>query len=281
MLSWLKRRPKAEREVKKALGDFELPTFPAVVNKAMAMLRNPETPLGDVGDVLVSDPGVSAKLLNVANSTSYALRHPVKSVGHAVSLLGRSEVEGLLLGVAVSKALPKRAPGINGTLFWTAACRRASLAGVIARETAPRARSEVFTAALLQDMALPLLASSVGDRYVPLLDAWRGGDGSLAELERDAFGWDHAVVAGWMSERWKFPGGLVDALGAHHDEGSQGDARQILSLVSVIGEGEVDHERGQIIDLVQARYGIPPEKAEAWATAGFEDADELRRLLAA
>ena len=114
MLGWFKRKKKEDPKAQLAasLGDFTLPNFPAVANRVLGLLRDPDVPLDAAGDALAEDPGLSAKVLGIANSSACALRHPVRSVSHATSLLGRSTVESLLLGVVVQSSLPR--PEITG-----------------------------------------------------------------------------------------------------------------------------------------------------------------------
>jgi len=275
VLAWLQRKPNAEKQVRKALGAFELPTFPAVVARALSKLRDPEATLPEIASLLELDPGVTTRLLGVANSTAFALRHPVRSVAHAVSLLGRAEVESLLLGISITRALPSDpGAGYEHGRFWTAATRRAAVGRALAQQIERSRTSEVFTSALLQEMAIPLLVKATGERYAPLLEAWRAGEAALETMERDTFGWDHATVAGWMAERWSFPAGIANAIGAHHD-----GAGDVIDLVSTLGEGDDERERERIIERVHALAGIPRGRAALLVEEGFTEADDLRRAL--
>ena len=136
------------------LSGVELPTFPAVVMNAIEQLADPDVALDHVGDVLARDPGVSVQLLSVVNSAAFSPRNQVRSVHQAVVMLGRNEVESMLLSVAVHRSLPRdHAVGYEPDRFWAAAARRASVAVTFAEVVDPARRSEHFTAALLQDMA--------------------------------------------------------------------------------------------------------------------------------
>jgi hypothetical protein len=76
---------------------------------------------------------------------------------------------------------------------------------------------EVFTAALLQDMAVPLLAKELPDAYSKLFDArirsafrYR-----LSELEVYAFGWNHASAAKIVAQQWNLPESLAKLIEVH------------------------------------------------------------------
>ena len=279
MLGWFKRKKKDDpkEQLAAALGDFSLPNFPAVANRVLGLLRDPDVPLDAAGDALSEDPGVSAKLLGIANSSAFALRHPVRSVGHATSLLGRSTVESLLLGVVVQSTLPKpQIAGFDQRRFWRAAARRASAAKALADVLHPRTKSESFTASLREDMAVPLIGAAKGGDYGAVLEQWHADGGDLADLEREALGFDHAVVAGWVAQSWKLPENLADAIGSHHDvEALEYDGPPpAVALVAPLGE---DEDRGfdQVVEVTHARFGLPTETVVQLLRDAFVSADEI------
>ena len=47
-----RRKPTARDEIKKALNDVKLPTFPKVAHETMRMLRDPDTPTKRISDTL-------------------------------------------------------------------------------------------------------------------------------------------------------------------------------------------------------------------------------------
>lgn len=92
------------------------------------------------------------------------------------------------------------AAGFDSERFWKTAARRASVARAVADHMDPSRRSESFTAALLQDMAIPVLIQARGQEYLSLLQGWYAGDGDVASMEREAFDWDRGQVAKRMCE---------------------------------------------------------------------------------
>ncbi len=266
MLSWLRRKKEDPKQaLASALGSFELPTFPNVVLQALGELRDPNSSLAHVGRIISSDPRASTRMLSIANSAAYALKHPVRDVEHAASLLGRSEVESLLLSVGVQASIPQGPKrGYDPTAFWSLATRRAATARSLATRVAPSKKGECFTGALLQDMAIPLLAHARSDQYGPLLEAWHGGEVRLWEAEHQELGFNHAVVAGWMCESWKFPDRLRDTIGAHHDAEHEADspdvAAQCVAVVGLLGSASESHE--EFVETAHQVLGLPKEQLE-------------------
>ena len=268
----------AEEELKQILGGYELPTFPAVYLKALQQVRDDRTAATALADTLATDPGLTMRLLRTVNSAAFGLRSQIKSVHHAVSLLGRAHIESTLLSLASHSALPADpAPGFDPARFWKTAARRAATARALADTSGPSERSECFTAALLQDMALPMLANRFGAPYAQLLERWHTGDGELHLMEREAFGWDHARVAALMCAGWRFPKSIAEAIASHHGCDDP-DVHQLrpVTLVAWIRETDEDPaDLGMLVEQVHMTIGMEPDRVRALIDESFRNAEEI------
>ncbi|MGB5306156.1 MAG: HDOD domain-containing protein [Gammaproteobacteria bacterium] len=284
MLQLFKRKNHSPREEMQAvLGDYELPSFPVIVLNALEKVRDEQASPTAIAEVVASDPGLTVQLLKTVNSAAYSLKHKVENIDHAVSLLGRGELETILISVGVREVLPVvEIPGFDMQRFWCTAARRAATARALADLIDPSRRSESYTAALLQDMAIPVLAQRRPDDYGPLLERWHATDNAdLAELERAAFGWDHAMVAMWMCADWDFPERLIQAIGAHHGNGADGlAALPAVSLVALLRESERNPGVQALIDAAVSSHGLAPEQLDELVTASFEAAEDIARMFA-
>lgn len=278
LLSWARTDPVAN--LRAVVGDQELPSFPAVTLKALGLIRDENSTAGEIADVVVADPGVSVHLLQTVNSAAYALRRSVESVHQAVSLLGRNELESLLISTAVGRVLPKApAMGFDPKRFWVTSTRRAVAARTLADRVNPAIRSQCFTAALLQDMAIPLLAHRRADSYGEVLSRWHRGAEDLPSIERALLGWDHALVASWMAEHWKMPKALVAAIRAHHETDDAASALAPVSLVAHLRE--VNDELGieRLVIKAESDLLIPRDEATRLVQESFQAADRDMTML--
>jgi HD-like signal output (HDOD) protein len=64
---------------------------------------------------------------------------------------------------------------------------------------------DLFAAALLQDMAIPLLLRELPDQYQHLIERCGQERLRLSQLEREVFGWDHAEAAAALVRNWRLP----------------------------------------------------------------------------
>ena len=271
-----------EAELKQILDGYELPTFPAIYLEALRQVRDADSSATALADTLATDPGLTMRLLRTVNSAAFGLRSQIKSVHHAVSLLGRSSIESMLLSLASHSALPSDpTPGFDPKRFWKTAARRAATARALADASDPSGRSECFTAALLQDMALPMLSDRFGNAYAELLERWHTGDGELQVMEREQFGWDHARVAVLLCAQWSFPESIAEAISAHH--GSDDPEIHQLQPVNLVARiREVDDGPGleRFIEEVHATLGLEPDRVRELVDESFHDAEEIAQQFA-
>ena len=269
----------SKKALQRALGDYQMPMFPAVAMKAMKLLRNDQVSLSSVAQVIMSDPGISTSMLAVVNSAANAMKHPVSSVPQAAALLGRSQVESILVSVAVGRSLPAKSEYLDMTQFWRAAARRASIASGFAAKLHPTTQSTSYTAGLLQDMAVPLLMESKKNSYAKLFLEWQECDGDIAEQERELFAWTHAEVAGWMCKEWNFPEALSSAIATHHDSAENENAPEpAVLLVSLIRGPDDAQGIETLVEHAVANYNLTGDECTAIVATGYEQGDETAKL---
>jgi HD-like signal output (HDOD) protein len=281
MLNFFKKKQIDPKEQMKAvLGDYELPSFPVIVMNALEKVRNTEASNSEISELVATDPGLSVRLLRTVNSAAYALKHKVNNIDHAVSLMGRGELESILISMAVHEVMPvENTPVFDAQRFWGTAARRAALARGLADQIDPSSRSESFTAALLQDMAIPILARQRADDYGPVLEHWYANGIDLATLERETFGWDHATVAMWMCDDWGFPDRIAEAIGAHH--GTKDDelvALPAVSLVSFLREQEEASGVEQLIENAYENHGLSRDQVAELVDTSFASAVDITSM---
>jgi HD-like signal output (HDOD) protein len=285
MFSWFRRRRQDPRkELLGALGSAELPTFPPLLTQILQDLRAEDLPLTKIGQRVGQDPTLTVKVLKTVNSAGFGLRRRVESVPHAVTLLGRARLESIILPLAVGEALPAEGgPGFEPRRFWHAAARRAAVARGLAHLLDPSSRDLSYTAGLLQDMAIPLLVHNRPDSYGPVLERWHAGEGPLHELEREAFGWTHADVAGWLCADWGLPEPLAAAITAHHGASDpELQAPAPVRLVALLDEAPDDAlDLKPLLTMASEGYKANAEQVMEIISDALGGAGEVARLFAA
>jgi len=267
------------RRLRQALPDYQLPSFPDVVARVRDLVRDPKASLAQLGDAIAQDPGLSTKVLSVVNSGAVYLRSPVDTVRQAVAMLGMSNVETLVVAVSAKSVLPSSSGSPIVASFWRSAARRAAVGQALAGALHPATRSESFTLGLLQDMAVPLLATRRPEVYQGVWEAWQREGGALEDHERAAMGFSHGEVAGWMCEAWQLPESFSDAIHAHHDDPTAESpcppAVRIAAALEVDGPG---WERARLTEELERAPDLAPENVSAVIEQMLPAAQSLEAL---
>ena len=281
MFLFFKSKSDPKEKLKKTLKGYELPSFPAVVMQILQKIRSPYSSAASIAESLALDPGISVKLLRIANSAAFSPTKRVENLTQAIALVGISQLESLVLGVGVSKGMPKQSCQWHDPAeFWLTSAKRAILASELARHLCPAKESECFTAAFLQDLALPFLACHRSDIYAPIFKQWHLEGGDLAELERQHFEWDHAEVASWICAEWGLPENIAAAIRGHHGEDiPEHKTLAPVRLVSILREDESNSGIEEMVLSARDKFGMDEETVRAMIEPSFEKASELARLI--
>jgi HD-like signal output (HDOD) protein len=241
------------------LEGFELPRFSDTTLQILEVLRSEQGAADAVAEVIERDPGLSVRVLGMVNSAGFGARSEVGGLAHAIQLVGRASLERLVISLAVEDALPSNAPGVNGARFWQLSARRGAVARQLAAALCPSEASMHFTAAMLSDMAVPLLALRITDEYGEVLARRDAGEGELQELELEAFGWNHAEAGAWMCDQWELPKALSDLIRDHPPaDGPRGP----VALAGMLDEVDPEKDAGRVAEIGGADWDTPPDLLE-------------------
>ena len=263
------------KELAEVVGDDAVPAFPASTTTILRQLRDLDIGVDEIAESLQYDPGLVVRVLKTVNSAAFGLSVRIADIGHAVHLMGRSQLESIVLALTVKQVLPEQAvQGFDAARYWQTAARRAALARTLADQLHPATQADCFTSGLLQDMAVPVLACRK-DEYGQLLCEWHAHSGSnLAHLERDSFGWDHGQLGALMGESWALPEPLIATIRAHHPGGSELETEPAVQLVGLLREHADDSDQDLLIEEAR-NFGLDPD----WTRCAIDRSEEQARDL--
>jgi HD-like signal output (HDOD) protein/CheY-like chemotaxis protein len=247
-----------------------LPSMPELFHRITKELRDEKCSLDDVGDIIATDIGMTAKLLKLVNSAFFGLRRQVNNPHEAVTFLGLDTIKALVLAVNAFDSFEDKEPGpLSIDRLWAHSMSIGNWCKNIARhENCSDAEvDECFISGMLHDVGKLALSSNLSKEYQECLKIAETENISIHAAEEKVFGANHADVGGYLLSLWGLPGRVVDAIASHHNPSS--------SLVPGFGPLAAVHaadvfaseaEEGAAITLdeeyIQAR--ALREKLEAW-----------------
>jgi putative nucleotidyltransferase with HDIG domain len=210
-------------ELKELTGKIvSLPSIPSLYYSIMDALQDPNCSTDRIGEVVSSDPAMTAKLLQLVNSAFFGFARNVSSSAEAVQLLGLDRIRGLALSLLIFNAFESRKlQALSIEAVWKHSLKTALGAQRIAQmETDDEAIGEQsFTAGLLHDLGKLIFADSLPEKYAAALSQSTKEKRPLVQQEIQTFGASHAELGAYVLEMWGLPVPLVEAVAWHHAPG--------------------------------------------------------------
>jgi putative nucleotidyltransferase with HDIG domain len=255
-----------------------LPSAPAIYREMIEELNSPGASIPKVAGIIAKDVGMTAKILQLANSAFFGLYQHVNNMERALTLLGIDTVVALVLTVHIfTPPSGSLAPGFSITALWNHSMATAFAAKAIAREEKlDRADMEdAFMGGLIHDVGKLVLAASLAESYGEVITRVRELDCPLWIAEQEVLGTTHAAVGAYLMGVWGIPDRIVEAIAFHHSPMTCPDrAFSPLTAVHVgnaLAQAEQSGGKAKTSETLDMNYlawlGLA-ERLALWSSAG-------------
>ncbi len=266
-----------------------VPSLPSVVIKLRQYLNDPDVSFDQLAKVIEYDPGLTANVLQLANSAYFGWSRTIKTVKEAITRLGTNRIFQMVLCMSVAPLVrkPIRGYDLDSSDLWEHSIATAICAEQLAQSLAIRNVEEAFTAGLLHDMGKIVLGTFVEVDDEPIKEIVAKDHLSFNEAEMMVLGIDHAEVAGELLRAWNLPDEVVAAARWHHAPSRCGEEHQVIcDLIHVADVLCLNMGWGLGVDGLQYRYdersglrlGLKSQTAEGVMSKVMLGVDELRIL---
>lgn len=267
-----------------------LPSMPEALVRITELINDPDSQMTDIAHAIATEPAIALKTLRIVNSAYYGLGQEVKTVEHAVVLLGMKVIKNLVLTATVFQAIEGAAERF---LKHSIGCGIAMR--TLAQTESLRARfespEEAFLYGLLHDIGKVILAEYLPDECERVNERARDEGLAWHEAERAVIGVDHAELGARLAMKWKLDSAMVAAIEAHHDiQRAPGEYRSHAAALAVAnylaGASGYGCEAQPVLQMDATTWeatGLSAETLDAIANRFFSaipDIDDLLMLAA-
>ncbi len=253
----------------------DLPAMPAVADKVMKMVADPNTTTEQFQKVISADQALAARILKIANSVFYASVRKINTISDAIVMIGFNTLRSIVL-TASSRDIYKRF-GLTEKMLWEHSMGAAISASIIAKELRIVNHEEAYLGGLLHDVGKVVLNNSDPQKFSKVMERVYNEHISFRMVEQEVFGFSHVDVGAMVIRKWKLSETLEMAIRNQYNPTWLSSDPNLMKLAAVVNLANqfclklgIGH-REPVADLLL-------EKEEAFAILKM-DAGRLPELL--
>ena len=277
----------SDERIRAAVGGCDaLPTLPSLYAEITQAAESQTANAKTLAQIISRDMAMSAKLLQLVNSSFFGIGRRVSSIEQAVALLGMVRIKALVLSESIFKqfALPKKTAGLSVDGLWAHSLLVADVARNISREEGQGGDrpDQAFTAGVLHDVGKLILMSRQTDAFEAILNRAQALRAPLWLIEMDVFGVTHAQIGAYLLNLWGLPPRIAEAVELHHTPSSIAyDGLCALTVVhaanALVGEQEKPEPSGAAscaLDMTYLRRTGLEHRHERWREIAAETCEK-------
>ncbi len=189
---------------------------PLIYHRLNTKIADPCSSVKDIGQIIADDPGLTVRLLKLANSPLYGLQK-VESIDRAITLIGTRELRDLALAVSTMESFPGiPAELLDMTKFW----QHSIACGIIARNLAIYQRElsteRFFVAGILHDLGQLVICKLLPEIVTKLIADCKAKRLPYPQAEKNHLGFNHAELGAALLDSWKIPKNIAEPVACHH-----------------------------------------------------------------
>ncbi len=212
-----------------------LPPSPQIFGKLSKLLKDTNTGLGDITELVNTDSSLTTQVLRLSNSAFFNQGSSVDTLDEAINRIGFRELFKLVGMAAASQVFSQRnvTYDVDGSLLWENSLA-VGLAMEILANTIGEDEQEAYTLGLLRSMGkmvIDLCAKEEGT--YPSYPKEGEGSLPLIEWEENNFGITNPIVSGFLLNSWNFPGETAQTIQFQYDPASSTHSSPNIRLLNI------------------------------------------------
>ena len=181
-----------------------LPTLPTVATKILSLSEDSLSASEEITNVISHDQALTAKLLKLVNSSFFGFSGKIKTIKHAVVILGLNDVKNIALASSTFEVFSSQTTIKKlGDSLWHHSAASATISRTIADSLGLKDKNDYFVCGLLHNIGMLLLAVKIPDVTEDIIKMTDGNIKEIRKSEEDLLGVNHSVIGGRLAQQWE------------------------------------------------------------------------------
>lgn len=248
-------------------GMSDLVSLPQVGMRVIEMVESPKYSAMDIGKAISQDPGLTARLLKIANSPFYGQSARIDTVSRAVTLLGSQQIRNLVIATTTIHAfdgIPNDLISMEDFWYHSIACGLA--AKYLSTQLRGIEQEAMFIAGLLHDIGQLVIFNKLPEqaREVLLHVEDDPEEPEIYQIEARLLGFDHAQVGMELLKQWHLPPLFQECTAYHHNIEMASEYPREVALIHIANSIAV------MAELNSTHDEHPAINERAWEISGLD-----------
>jgi len=284
--------------VDEILENVKLPTLSKTLNDIIELEKiNPVSIFNDIIKIIEKDPMLSVHIMKVANSPLLGFAKTVRSISHAVSLLGITQIRNIAFSFSVFDFIKKvKYSKEYGKVFKEVLKRSlmmSAIASILAKNKNKSNADELYISGLISNLGQMILFLYSPEKYSSVYIKGQ----ALLKIEEKIFGTDHIEIGILFCRQEKLPSFLESAISNQYKLSEKTELNKIIYIASGIAnflltddqkqkkiifdslEGDIKKILGLSMEDIQTTINDLPIMMDSFMTDFPEVQSELTKII--
>lgn len=208
---------------------MEIPPISPVIKRLCELDFSNELVLEQLIEIIATDPGLTMRVLAIANSPFFGLNYQIRTIEEASIIIGVHSLKQIMLGICVNNVFTTREPETArfAMQLWRHSVAVGTAAQTFAQSSKYESPDQAFLTGLLHDVGKIIWLRDEPQRYLGLISSQASTP--LFEREQEIFGMTHAELGAQVCLNWNMPEDIKNAIESHHANAGQSGNENNLS----------------------------------------------------
>jgi len=197
------------------LKGFVIPPRPQIVADIQVESAMPEPDINSIAKLISQDTSISGSVIKAINSPLFGLTGKVKTISHAVSLMGLESIVNIVTALSLKRVLGDES--INDlNRFWDTANDVANASVIVSKYLGIGSSDEAYALGLFHDCGIPLMMMKYPNYLDALESGYQDSKKRVIDAENEIYKTDHSVLGYYTAKTWKLPDHISEIISYHH-----------------------------------------------------------------